>query len=295
MQHQYFADHISFRESVHFSSQETCKQLQILHNMELNRDKNCSMDNIHFSSGQAAAMVDWLFEIASVFHLSTRTVFLAVGYYNTCSMRSNITDMLPHNISFIGNYQLLAATCLYIASKCEDDSHAEVANLVFSADRIFRPSDIIALEQKVLNMIDWTISMPTVYDFATSYMNRTAVHSSSRLFWLTLYICELALESTIHHEFEPSKIAACVTVLSKYSADMEEVWTKEMETLSRCKWDDVSQCLLKLSSMLEARQGFTSLSIIDRRYRKNSRMCVSRVCVKPIKSSAQLKLMYPRC
>jgi len=292
LQHRYFADLASSHFAVN-RSPVNVQRLQMLHAMELNNKKHGECDVVRFEPSQAAAMVDWLFEIASVFHISTRTVFLAVGYYNSCCQQSIIDLILDKDIVGIKKYQLLAATCLHIASKYEDDSHVDVGNLSFSADRTFKIADIMALEHKVLNVIKWKLAMPTIYDFATCYLDGIGIQDDSQSFWLSLYICELALESTIHIEFQPSIIAASVLVLAQYSANAQALWTKETEMHSGYTWQDLSQCLLKLSAFLEARGAFQELSVIDRRYRKSSRMSVSTINIKTIKTSAQLEAMNP--
>lgn len=290
IQHKYFADIVPPHcIDAKKRCSENSQRLNILHAME-SSGNGCQSGDIRFEPAQAAAMVDWLFEIASVFHINTRTVFVAVGYYNKCCRHSTIEHILGKEITGMKKYQLLAATCLHIASKCEDDVHVHVDNLSFAADRTFNQADIIALEHKVLDAIEWKLSIPTIYDFAMCYMDRIKVQSDSEHFWLTLYICELALESTIHNEFQPSIIAASASILARYSSNMQPIWTKVMGT-----HPNQSECLVKLSVLLEARQSFHhETSMIERRYSKPSRMSVTKICIKTICSSAQLEALKLR-
>jgi len=251
------------------------QQLKLLHQVERGVKVIGIHDVVPFEPYQAAAMVDWLFEIATVFHLSTRTVFLAVGYYNMCCQRSVVETILGTHEAGRKNYQLIAATSLYIASKCEDCHHVLVSNLSFSADRTFNEADIIAMERRVLDAIDLKLYLPTIYDFVRSYMNIREVERGSQLFWVTLYISELALATPIHVEFKPSMIAACVLVLSRFTFNAQDIWPKQLEACAGYQWKDLSQCLLKLSSMLGGRHSFDEISIIDRRYKKMSRMNVA--------------------
>ena len=251
------------------------QQLKLLHQVERGVDVLGIHDVVTFDPYQAAAMVDWLFEIATVFHLSTRTVFVAVGYYNMCCQRSVVNTILDTNEAGSKNFQLLAATSLYIASKCEDCHHVLVGNLSFSADRTFNEADIIATERRVLDAIDWKLYLPTIYDFVRSYMNSIEVERGSQLFWVTLYISELALATPIHVEFKPSMIAACVLLLSRFTCKSQNIWPQYLETCVGYQWKDLSQCLLKLSSMLGRRHSFDEISIIDKRYKKMSRMNVA--------------------
>ena len=65
--------------------------------------------------------------------------------------------------------QLLAATCLHIASKIEDDVAVNVQELHYCADRIFKAKDIVELEEHIFQQIDWSLSLPTIYDFVMIY------------------------------------------------------------------------------------------------------------------------------
>ena len=278
IQHRYFHNFecvlkVSTNSSKHFQGLNLLQQVE-------NKDWiQGSREFVLFEPYQAAAMVDWLFEIATVFQLSTRTVFVAVGYYNKCCQRSGTKK-----------YQLLAATCLYIASKCEDCHHVLVGNLSFSADRMFNETHIISMERRVLDAIGWDLYVPTIYDFARSYMSSVEVESGSQEFWVALYISELALATVIHVEFKQSMIAACVLVLSRLALNAEEVWPRRLETVSGYKWKDLSKCLLKLSILLEARHSFDEISIIDRRYRKMSRKNVARdIPIRTLNSIEQLQ------
>ena len=69
-------------------------------------------------------------------------------------------------------FQLLGATCLHIASKCEDVSYIGVEDLVVCADRVYKPEDVLVLEEQVLNTLDFRICVPTVIDFLNVFVVR---------------------------------------------------------------------------------------------------------------------------
>ena len=292
LQHPYFV--AACTKCVASSSTGHNHRLQLLNAMEVKgRDCYDVSDIIRFKPSQAAGMVDWLFEIASVFHISTRTVFVAVGFYNRCCHHSIVERILGKGHLGIKKCQLLAATCLHIASKCVDDIHVHAASLSFSADRTFDQADIFALEHKILDSIEWKLSMPTIYDFATCYLEMNGIQSDSTLFWLTLYICELSLESTMHLDFSPSMIAASASVLAKYSCQESELWTENMATFAKHTWVDLKKCILKLSQEIALRRGNQQNSMIYRRYSKSTRMRASAEHIKQIQSFAQLEAMNP--
>ena len=281
LEHNYFKDITSGTEGPIFEIEQGTKSSH-----GLQEPLECSADYIIFEPAQASAMVDWLFEIASVFHVNTRTVFVAVGYYNRCCQHLIMERIFGRRIRGIKRYQLLAATCLYIASKCEDDFHVNSNNLSFAADRTFHEHEVMALEHQVLDAIEWNLSMPNIYDFAMTYMDNTKVKRDSELFWLTLYMCEIALGSTLHYEFHPSIIAASISILARYSTHTQPFSTLEIGTNPT-----LSDCLFKLSAFLETRRVSLEPSMIDKRYSKLSRKSVKKICIKTIQSTTQLAQM----
>jgi hypothetical protein len=290
IQHRYFHNFECPLQVVSTNSSKDVQGLTLQQHAENEDWSQNHREFVLFEPYQAAAMVDWLFEIATVFQLSTRTVFVAVGYYNICCQVSVVGNILDTQETGTKKYQLLAATCLYIASKCEDCHHVLVGNLSFSADRMFNEADLISMERRVLDAIEWNLYLPTIYDFARSFMSSIEVNSGSQAFWMALYISELALATVIHVEFKPSMIAACVLVLSRLALNAEEIWPARLEKVSGYQWNDLSLCLLKLSILLEVRHRFDEISITDRRYTKVSRMSVaSDIPIKTITTLEQLQ------
>ena len=146
----------------------------------------------HLASEERAAIVDWLFEIVSVFDKSTRSVFIAMAYLDKAisrsgevrSMRPNVYLLILERCHFShadcctihltqsvrrDQLQLLAATCLHIASKVEDNLPLDVTNLYYSADRTFQKEDIVEVEVRILQHLDWHLWSATVHDFVGLY------------------------------------------------------------------------------------------------------------------------------
>lgn len=110
-----------------------------------------------------AMLVDWLVEVIDVFEMSLRSVFLAVNYTDRYLSIERVERQ---------NFQLLGATCLHIASKCEDVSYIGVEDLVICADKVYKAEHVLKLEEKVLTTLDFRLAVPTVIDFLNSFAER---------------------------------------------------------------------------------------------------------------------------
>lgn len=239
------------------------KELQIRH-----ETRQC-----HISTEQRASIVDWLFEIVTVFNKNTKTVYLAMEYLDTYLHKVSNTESELENID--RSLQLIAATCLYIASKCNDDVPLRIEDLPFCADKIFITKDILHLERRILLQIEWNLVVPTLYDVVLSYLDHLNKNVDSSLFWLSMYISELALQCTELHHFSLSTIAAALITIALYSLEEWTCCCKDLFNISHLEFNQIIPCYLTLSSWLQSRQTFPFLKIIDRRYSKDSRMNVA--------------------
>ena len=211
-------------------------------------------------------------------------------------------------VSKTRHYQLLAASCLRIASKCEDVDCINLTDLAFSADNAFTGDDILFVEKKILEKMKWRLSNPLIYDFVNLYLDhleKTFVSvniSVTRIHWMALYISELALQSiTLLRTFEPSLIAACIISLSmeclwnhfplpsssssrsNHQEILYNIWPKELSIVSGYELNsshskNIQDCRNALFSNLHhVRISFPELNIISKRYRTKERGRVSDV------------------
>ena len=159
--------------------------------------------------------------------------------------------------------QLLASTCIYIASKVEDVVPLMIDDLIYCADRTFEKNDICDCEEKVLETINWNLSSPTIYEFVSLYVEHCSIDDSC--FWLSQFLAESALQSPLYLKFYPSVIAASVIALSRYSIYKCNSFPKELVTLTGYSITDLGDCIIELSSYIGRFD--PRLEIIPNRYK----------------------------
>lgn len=90
--------------------------------------------------------------VVDVFEMCLRTAFLAVNYTD------RYLDIVMVKKT---QFQLLGATCLHVASKCEDVSYIGVEDLAMCADNVYTSVEVLEMEEKLLNTLNFTLSVPT--------------------------------------------------------------------------------------------------------------------------------------
>ena len=107
-------------------------------------------------------LLEWLNEVATEYKMQTSTYFLAVR------LLDRILKLLPMRRS---KFQLLGCACLMIAAKLEEVECPTAESWVFLSDNSFSMEALTAMENVVLQALDFRISVHTSYYF----MHRLAI------------------------------------------------------------------------------------------------------------------------
>jgi len=117
-------------------------------------------------------VVSKLLDIFDAFedHMSPRTLYFAIAlmdkYVVSCEQEAD-----PFRIE--QPLLLLGATCLHVASKCEDVTYIGIRDLTLQAVEMdgegFTGKDILNLEEKLLNVLNFDLYLPTIIDFLNIY------------------------------------------------------------------------------------------------------------------------------
>jgi len=107
-------------------------------------------------------LLEWLNDVATEYKMQTSTYFLAVR------LLDRILKLLPMRRS---KFQLLGCACLMIAAKLEEVECPTAESWVFLSDNSFSMEALTAMENVVLQALDFRISVHTSYYF----MHRLAI------------------------------------------------------------------------------------------------------------------------
>ena len=101
-------------------------------------------------------VVTWMFDSMLFLELELRTILLAINYYDRYMQ-------LSPGMTY-DRLQLLAGTCLWVASKVEEDLEVEISSIVAACQNKFSVPEFYAMEITLLQTLDHLVNAVTIYD-----------------------------------------------------------------------------------------------------------------------------------
>jgi len=149
-------------------------------------------------------LVDWMMLIQERFGLEHETFHIGVTILDRClySMKHLKKNQL----------QLLAASCMFLASKYEEVSIPHAGDFAYLADNIFTTKDIIRMESEIFAAVNFNVNFVVAITFLRRY--RYFLDNGKEAHGLSKMIVDLAyLDGTLCTKL-PSVIAMCADYLA---------------------------------------------------------------------------------
>ena len=200
----------------------------------------------NFLAGQAcdpwmrATLIDWLIQLQVGFCLLPETLYLTVGIMDRFLQvdRTIKCDQL----------QLVAVTSMFIATKYEETQAPHVETYSYITDNAFTKSDILNMEVRILNSINYYISFPLPLHFLRR--DSKAGNMSPATHALAKYLLELCLSEYDMCHYKPSLLAAAALCLSMKLLG-GQVWTDNLVFYSRYRECDLTQVICKMAAIVK--------------------------------------------
>lgn len=198
----------------------------VLSNMRMNQLKNKPNPNYisevqtDINEQMRCILVDWMNEVASSYNLIPETLFLSV----------NILDRALSKIAVRRNkLQAVGVTALFISSKFCEISPPPIKEFIYIADHTYGREEILAIEKRILNEIEFELCSVQPYDFIEKFLENCGVVDNNIIKYLSYYLCELQLQNYQVLKFSPVVIASCSIMLALYLVDLN-FWTSDLAT-----------------------------------------------------------------
>lgn len=177
------------------------------------------------NSKMRAILVDWIVEVHLKFRLVPETLYLCV----------NIIDRYCSKVVVQrSKLQLIGVTALLVACKHEEIYPPEVRDCVYITDRAYERQEVLDMEQSILRVLNWKISVPTAYPFLYRFLSITEASN------MTKHAAKYYLERTLQeHDFlyyRPSVVCAGAVILALNNPDIrvrEEDYQRKLPGLVR--------------------------------------------------------------
>ncbi|CAA15975.2 G2/mitotic-specific cyclin-B [Caenorhabditis elegans] len=128
-----------------------------IYNYLVHHEKKYVLDDSFINGGNVNSkmrriLVDWLIQVHLRFHLTPETLHLTIFV---------LDRIIVKNIVSKAEFQLLGVAALFVASKFEDIYLPDILEYEMITDNTFSKKQIMAMEQTILNALNFDLSCPS--------------------------------------------------------------------------------------------------------------------------------------
>lgn len=156
-----------------------------------------------------AILIDWLVQIHMEFRLVPETLYLCVNMIDRYCSAINVQRT---------ELQLIGVTALLLASKHGDIDPLEVRDCYFILDFEYKGQEVIEMEQAILRVLNWKLSLPTAYPFLDRFLSLTTASPMTRV--TAAYYLERTLQEYDLLQYRPSMVCASAVILALNNPDI---------------------------------------------------------------------------
>ncbi|GMT19044.1 hypothetical protein PFISCL1PPCAC_10341 [Pristionchus fissidentatus] len=202
-------------------------------------------------------LIDWLHDVLTEYDMESETLHLAVSLIDRLLMMCSVSRP---------NVQLVGTAALMIASKYEQIHPPELKDFAYVTDDSYSENQILRMEQKILNLLRFDVSVPTVEWFVAHMMNM--MKPSKKTLYLSHYLGDLSLLLSSLNGTRPSVIAASCIALSNLMTG-PAAWSVEMEKTTGIRLDEMERPMTSLLNAFNAASQSEQRSIYEKYSRSN--------------------------
>ena len=150
-----------------------------------------------------AILIDWLIDVHLKYKLVPNTMYIAVNL---------IDRYLEKNETNRAKLQLVGVTAMFIACKYEEIYPPRLKDFVYITDGAYVKADVLKMEHKMLESLDFNITFPTQWSIFEIYRKKLDLNEKSfKLAWFLLELCLIDYKSL---KFKMSVLAASAILIA---------------------------------------------------------------------------------
>jgi cyclin A len=142
-------------------------------------------------------LVDWLVEVAQEYRLTSDTLHLSL---NLLDRFLSLEPVAREEL------QLAGIACMWAASKFEEIYAPTARNFCYITDNTYDQQQLVAMEARLLAVLDFQLAVPTAKTFQRRYLQAAA--ADEQLHYLAAFLLELTLMDEGMLSYLPSELAA---------------------------------------------------------------------------------------
>jgi len=162
-----------------------------------------------------AILVDWLVEVHLKFKLVPESLFLTVNLIDRYLEKEQVNRQ---------KLQLVGVTAMLIACKYEEIYPPIVKDFVYITDNAYTKEEILQMERKMLQVLDFDIQITSSHRFLERYCK--VAKTEPLIFNLSKYLIELALVNYKMIQYSHSNLASSALYLSLKMTKNPSPWSE---------------------------------------------------------------------
>ena len=166
-------------------------------------DPNYMLKQKDINHRMRAILIDWLIDVHLKYKMVPQTMYISVNLIDRY-LSKNETNRIK--------LQLVGVASMFIATKYEEIYPPELKDFVYITDNAYNKSDVLEMESKMLNSLNFDITFPTQCSFLEMFGKK--LNLDKKTFNLAWFLMELSL---IHYKmlkFKMSQIAASAILIA---------------------------------------------------------------------------------
>uniref|UniRef100_A0A7S1ECA1 Cyclin N-terminal domain-containing protein n=1 Tax=Hemiselmis andersenii TaxID=464988 RepID=A0A7S1ECA1_HEMAN len=179
-------------------------------------------------------LTDWLVEVHLKFRLRHETLFLCFQLMDR---------FLQDNIVVRNRLQLVGVTAMMLASKYEEIYPPEMRDFVYICDNAYTRTQILEMEQMMLEKLRFRLSLPTPWSFMSRFCKSAGKEGDKAFLHLVSYVAELSQIEYGMLKHAPSMLVASSIAIANMMLKEKECWGKAMQHHTKYSLSDLTSCI----------------------------------------------------
>jgi len=214
----------------------------------LRRREQASMVNPDYMSRQddinhkmRVILTDWLVEVHLKFRLRHETLFLCFQLMDR---------FLQDNVVVRNRLQLVGVTAMMLAAKYEEIYPPEMRDFVYICDNAYTRTQILEMEQMMLEKLRFSLSLPTPWSFMSRFCKSAGKQGDKPFFHLVSYVAELSQIEYSMLKYPPSMLVASSIAIANMVLKERVCWSNTMRHHTKYSLPDLTTCIKDCLTLL---------------------------------------------
>ena len=222
----------------------------------------------HINERMRTIVVDWIVDVHRKFRFVPETLYLTVNLIDRYLSVKEVERPI---------FQLVAVSCLLIASKYEEIYQLPVNDLVYLCAETYTRQDILDMEWAVLTELDFKIYGPTAHPFLVRFLR--AANADTRTTQLASFLLDGALQNYQLLRYRPSQLAAAAVMIARRTnwallmgkyLPMAVLWTPSLAHYTDYSEEEVMPVARAILGAWDERE--SSCSAVKKKYSATGRL-----------------------